>query len=467
MNYKDETSKLSNKLRLGESFDIIMRELYIGEKKTAFYYIDGFIKDDVMQMIMTGFLTIRKEELSLCKDALDFIHRHIPYVEVAIEDDLQKISTAVLCGQTAMYLEGFKSWIILDLRTYPVRGPQEPEKEKVLRGARDGFVETIVFNTALVRRRVRDENLTYEMLNVGRSSRTDVTIGYIKGKVNEKELDHVRRKIKEINVNALTVGDQSLVDALGKSSWLNPFPKVRYTERPDVAAAHILEGKILIFVDNSPTAIILPTSVFDFMQDIDDYYFPGITGTYLRVVRNAIMLFTIFITPLYLIIAKGAITLPPSMQFLLPSDTYAVPLVIQFILLEFAIDGLKLASLNTPNSLGMSLSVIGGLILGEFAIKTGWFIPESILYMSISALASFAQPSIELSYAFKFFRIITLMLASKHGLIGFAIGIASLLLSLLFTKTLTGGSYLYPLIPFNWKALRNLLFRTKQDKSNN
>ena len=196
--------------------------------------------------------------------------------------------------------------------------------------------------------------------------------------------------------------------------------------------------------------MLLPTSVFDFLEDVDDYYSPILTGNYLRLLRNAILLMTLFITPFYLLITEYPETLPEHLKFLIPTDPYYIPIFWQFLLLEFAIDGLRLASLNTPNSLGMSLSVVGALILGDFSIKTGWFLPQTILYMAIVSLATFTQQSVELGFAIKFFRMLQ----------GFGGGLIIGFIMLASTRTFTGEPYLYPLIPFNGRALMHLLFRT-------
>lgn len=463
---------MQNALPVGRSFDVIERVISVGERDTYLYFIDGFIKDEVMQRIMSEFFTTTPKEMRDLPSAADFSKYKIPYVEVALQIDPGKAIDAVLSGQTAMLIEGYSEIILMDLRTYPTRGVEEPEKEKTLRGSRDGLVETIVFNTALIRRRVRDASLVFDMHTVGKISKTDVCIGYMEGLVDQKLIKRLTAQLSRLDMKSLTVGDQSLVEALGSLQegrqknrsalrmW-NPFPKVRYTERPDVVAAHLTEGKFVILVDNSPTAMILPTGLFDFLQDVDDYYFPVITGNYFRFIRNMTMLVTTFITPIYLLFAMGDLGLPHHLLFALPQETYHIPLFWQFLLLELAVDGLKLASLNTPSSLGMSLSVIGALILGEFSVTAGWFIPQSILLMAVVALAGFSQPSIELNYAIKFLRMGMLVGVALWGICGFAIALTAELIVLLSTKTITGTSYLYPLIPWNWKKLKGLLFRTR------
>ncbi|MGM9985604.1 MAG: spore germination protein [Bacillaceae bacterium] len=450
---------IHQQLPLGTSFDIIEREILVAGKRMILFFIDGFAKDDALQSMMTSFLYMSKHEMASISSVKDFITHAVPYIEVSETNEIDTIVTNILSGPTAIFIEGFDSCILLDVRTYPARGPQEPDKEKVVRGSRDGFVETIVFNTALLRRRIRDTNLIFEMHTVGRRSKTDVAIGYIKDIVNQDELTFIKKQIDKIDIESLVMNEQSLMEAIIEHRWYNPFPKVRFTERPDVAAANLLEGRMIVLVDNSPSAMILPTTIFDYIQDADDFYNAPITGNYIRLIRNFILLATLLMTPLWLLIVKNIAFMPDFLTFLVPKDPYGIPLVVQFILLEFAIDGLKLASLNTPGSLGMSLSVVGALILGEFAVKTGWFIPQTILYMAIIALGSFAQPSMELGYAIKFFRLILLILTSIFNFWGFIAGLLFMLIVIVTNKTATGTSYIYPLYPFDAKKISRALFR--------
>ena len=301
---------------------------------------------------------------------------------------------------------------------------------------------------------------------MGSISKTDVLVCYMKNKVNKDLLKRLESRIASLDAESLTVGDQSLLERLLKSfgayGKLNPFPRVRYSQRPDIIAAHVTEGKIAIIVDNSPTVMLIPVGIFDFLQDIDDYYFPQVTGNYFRFLRTMNFLVIIFLPPIYMLIIEYEEFTPAVLKFFVPEEDFAVPILLQFILLEVAIDGLKLASLNTPESLGMSLSVIGALILGEFSVNSGWFIPQTILCMAVVALASFTQPSIELSYGIKFARILMLLGAGLLGAWGFAAGVIISMIFLATTKTLSGDSYLYPLIPFKWKSLKRLLFRSEK-----
>lgn len=450
---------ITSKLKLKKSFDLLKREILIGERKSYFFFVDGLIDDDFMEKILSRCLSIKKEEINATKNTTNFINKFIAHIEVDKENEINKIISNILTGFVAILIDGFDEAIILDIHSYPHREIEEPTKEQSLKGSKDGFVETLTTNTALIRRRIHNENLIFESLNIGNKSKTKVVIGYLDGLAYPDEIKLIKDKLNSINVRSLTMGDQSLVETLTKSKWYNPFPKIKTTQRPDVASSHILEGKIVLIIDNSPNIIILPVSIFDFMQEVDDYYQPIITSNYLRFIRNFTLLYTLILTPLYLLLIEYLDMLPTWIQFIKPDTNYAVPLAIQFLLLEIAVDSLKLASLNTPGALGMSLSVVGALILGDFAVQTQWFIPDTILYMSIVALGGFAQSSVELGFAIKLCRILLLILTAIFDIWGFIIGLILILLLISTNKTITGKSYIYPIYPFNKNALIYLLFR--------
>ena len=405
-----------------------------------FYYIDGFVKDEAMLKIMDSFLSVTEQDMS--EDAESFIQEHVPYVEVDLAADFDQVLRNVLSGAVALFIDGYAESVIIDCRTYPARSVDEPEKDKSLRGSRDGFVETIVFNTALMRRRIRDPHLIMEMTEAGQSSRTDIAICYMSDRVDQELLDNLRRRIRELNLDDLRMNQQSLAEALFKRKWFNPFPKFKYTERPDTAAACLLEGKVVILVDNAPSAMILPTSILDMIEEANDYYFPTLTGIYLKVTRTLITVATVFFTPLYLLFMQNPQWLPEAFAFVEVRDTVNIPLIFQFLLLELSIDGLRLAAMNTPTMLSTPLSVIAGIVMGEFSVQSGWFNSEVMLYMAFVAVANYTQPNFELGYALKFMRLMLLVLTSVFGLYGFVAGCILVLCFLIFNKTLSGRNYL-------------------------
>lgn len=468
--YEKYIEILRKDLPLGESFDIIERKLRIGGRKASIFFTDGLTDGQKTQFILNYLLTIKQGELDDIQTSQEFLEEKLPYLDShtvptdkGIRDACNQAEQKMYSGLSIMVVEGLDKILVMDTREYPGRSVAEPEKEKTLRGAKDGFTENFMENVSMIRRRLRDNNLIMKYFSVGEMSKTDIALAYMKDKVDSKLLERLEKEIQNLKVDSLTVGDQSLLEnllrSMGTYSRINPFPKVRYTQRPDIIAAHIAEGKIAVIVDNSPTVMLIPVGIFDFLQDVDDYYFPLITGNYFRMIRILNFIAILFLTPVYILIIQYENMTPEILKFFVPEENFAVPILYQFLLLEVAIDALKLASLNTPESLGTSLSVIGALILGEFSINSGWFIPQTILCMAVVALASFTQPSIELSYGIKFSRILMVIGAGFFGLWGFAAGVVIAILVLATTKTLSGESYLYPLVPFRWKALKRLTFR--------
>ncbi len=462
--YQKNKNDLKQALRIDESFDLICKDTIIGGKNACFFFVDGLTKDEVMQKLLSGFYAIQAQDMP--DNAADFATKQLPYVEVDVVMNVDQTITSILSGMTALLIDGYDAVICMDVRTYPARSVDQPEKEKVLRGSKDGFVETVVFNTALIRRRIRDPHLTMEMLSVGNISHTDVVLCYMEGTVDEKLLNYVRMKIQNLEVKSLSMNQTSLAECLYERKWYNPFPKYKYTERPDTSAASILEGSLVILVDTSPSAIILPTSIFGIMEEADDYYLPPITGTYLRLARFLISTITFFITPTILLLTMYPEWIPDWLSFIKLQEYTNVPLLFQFLILEVAVDGLKLAAVNTPSMLSTPLSIIAGLALGEYAVSSGWFNAEAMLYMAFVALSNYTQPNYELGYALKFFRILTLVLTGFFGLFGLIAGTISLITALLLNRTLDGRRrYLYPLIPFDWKILKRQLLRLRRDEN--
>ena len=431
---------MNQMLPVEDSFDIVQRDIQIGGKDATFYFIDGFTKDESMLKIMDSFFNIKEEDMP--KDATAFATTCIPYVEVDVIGDFDQIFRNLLSGVTCLFIDGYQACLAIDCRTYPARSVDEPDKDKSLRGSRDGFVETIVFNTALMRRRIRYRHLVMKMLEVGESSRTDVALCYMEDRVDQELLKNLNYRIRDIKVDDLRMNQQSLAECLFKRKWYNPFPKFKFTERPDTAAACLLEGKVVILVDNSPSAMILPTSILDIIEEANDYYFPTLTGMYLKISRALITFLTIFLTPVFLLFMQNLSWLPKIFAFVAVKDTVNIPLIFQLLMLEVAIDGLRLAALNTPSMLSTPLSVIAGLVMGEFSVKSGWFNAEVMLYMAFVAVANYTQPNFELGYALKFMRLELLVLTAVFNWIGFLAGTVIVICSICFNKTPSGRSYL-------------------------
>ena len=461
--FTQNARRLDELLGTERCFDVTARDLLAGRRRCRVYCIDGYGDDAVIERVLSHLLSL--ESTTGAKTMEEFIRRYVTFGEVEREGDLEKAVTAVFLGKTLLLAEGFDECALLDAKGYPARSVEEPASGKVLRGAHDGFIETLVVNTALLRRRIRDPHLTLEGLQISEKSKADVALCYLEHKVDRDLLEEVRRKLASIDLGSVSMGQESIAEAMMKPQWWNPFPNVRYTERPDVAAACIMEGSIVLLTDNSPAAMLLPTCFFDFVQEANDFYFPPLIGSYLRILRYVVFLLTLFITPVWYALVKTSAT-RGALHFLAIAEDYEVPLLLQLLFAEFIVDLIKLTSLNTPPVFSNSFSMIGALVLGDFAVQAHWLVPEVLAYMAFVAIANFAQPSYELGYAFKLLRLMLLLLVGALDWLGLAAGVVVILLLLATNKPIAGKGYLYPLIPFHGKALLQLLIRHPVSREN-
>ena len=452
--YQQMTEELDALLRIGTSFDVQRRKLCVaGSFEASFYSVAGLLDDRVSERLLAFAVSAPTPEQALF---------NLPYHDVSFSSDPTFLAESLLTGRGVLAVDGIDCAAVIDAKSYPLRSVEEPENDRVLRGPRDGFSESLVRNTSLIRRRLRDPKLRLKKISVGSPALCDVALCYVEGMADAAFVAKIEKKLRSIKIQALNMSQESLAECLIHRGWYNPFPKIRYTERPDAAAAMLEEGSVILVCDNTPQVMILPTSIFDFLQETDDFYFPPLVGTYLRLTRMAIFLLALVLTPVWYLLIKTPENLPERLRFLLIEAPAAIPLLMQLLLAEFMIDGLKLASLNTPSMLGNSLSVVGGLILGDYAVTAGWFSPQTILYMAVVAIASFTQQSYELGYAFKFLRILLLIAVEFFGIWGLLGGFVLAAVAIASNKTVSGSrSYLYPLIPFNGKALWRLLVRPR------
>ncbi|GAB7388734.1 spore germination protein [Bacillaceae bacterium] len=454
---------LNEVLGVGKSFDVICRNVEYGGKKCALYFVDGFVKDDVMNLLLTHLGKLEREQLR--PDPLKkLMQTFIGYIETSTTDTLDEIVSQVLSGPLVLLIDGEREAIIIDARTYPARQPEEPDLERVVRGARDGFTETIIFNTALTRRRVRDPSLRMEYLQIGKRSKTDVCIAYLEDIADPELVNTVRDKLRRIQVDGLPMAEKTIEEFIFGHNW-NPYPLVRYTERPDVAAVHLYEGHVLIYTDTSPSVMITPTTLFHHVQHAEEYRQKPVVGVFLRWVRFIAMWLSVLLPPLWLLVVLEPALLPAGLEYVGPKKEGHIPIFWQFLFAELGIEILRMATVHTPSPMATALGLVAAVLLGEVAVTVGLFSHEVILYLAIAVISTFATPSYELSLANRIVRFVLLIFVYWWGLAGFVIGVIAWFLLLLTTKSLN-TPYLWPLIPFNGKALWDVFIRAPIPEKN-
>ncbi|MEK3914936.1 spore germination protein [Paenibacillus sp. FSL H7-0331] len=467
---------LEHRVGLHTSFDVVFREMVFGGKKAGIFYYNGFAKDNVLTMVLDRLSTAEhvsdhakdvaitdipiqhevghsagQDTIQLFMDAL------IPHIQVKQTDKLNEVIDQVAMGATGFFFEGSAAAIVVDAKSFPVRSTEEPDLERVVRGSRDGFVETLLTNVTLVRRRIRDPRLKLEMLRVGRRTHTDVCLAYIDDICDPALVEAIRDKINQIQVEGLPLAEKQLEEALVGKSW-NPYPMVRYSERPDVIAVHLLEGHVTLFVDTSPSVIILPATFFHHVQHAEEYRQTPMAGTYLRWVRFLGIAASLFLLPLWFLLVSSPELKPVGMDFIGPQEAVKLPLLVQFLIAELGIDLMRMAAVHTPAPLTTAMGLVAAVLVGEVAVKTGLFVNEVILYLAVAAVGTFATPSYELGLANRLTRLMLLIASAIWKVPGFVI-VSTVWVIYLATRRSYNAPYLWPFIPFNVKAMREIVLR--------
>ena len=454
---EDNIRELKRQLAVETNFDVLLREIEFGRERAALFFVDGLIDDQVMADVLRGLTRAEKDKLRI-STFHKVLHRYINFTEVETANTYDEIVNQVLSGQLAFLTDGHDQAIMLDVRTYPARGPEEPDLEKVVRGSRDGFTETLVYNTALIRRRLRDPQLRIEILQAGTRSKTDIVVAYIADIANPDLVQSVKEKIRQVDIDGIPMAEKSLEELITPGSAWNPYPRVRYTERPDVTAAHLLEGHVAVLVDTSPSVMILPTTIFHHLQHAEEFRQNPVMGVFVRWVRFLGVGISLFILPAWLMVSLQPELLPPALRFIGPAEVGRIPLFLQFVLAELAIEMIRLSTIHTPSAIATALGIIAAVLVGDIAVQIGLFAPEVILYAVVAYIGQFLTPSQELGLANRLSRFFLLILVGLFGAGGFAAGVLIWFIYLYRTGSF-GVPYLWPLLPFNWAALKTVLIR--------
>lgn len=390
------------------------------------------------------------------EDEKEYFESYFNFHGRSEETERKAYLLAILSGQVTFITKSGYCYIA-ELRNYPGRSPEEPDNEKVIRGSRDGFTEGISQNTALIRRRIRNSNLRFELHKISKIGQTDVAIAYMKDIANEDMLEKLRQRLDQINHDGLTMADKSLEEWLFKQKF-HPVPFVRYTERPDIAAAHLLEGHIAIMVDTSPSVILVPITIFHLLQHAEEYRQAPLVGTFVRFMRYFGAIMGLLLLPLWYVFATNESLLPDALSFLGTQEKSHVPLLLQILIADIGIEFLRMAAIHTPTPLSTAMGLVAGVIIGQIAIDVGLFSAEVVLYTAVAAILIFIIPSYELSISIKIFRLFLLIMVGIWGVNGLFIGIF-LVFTYLCSLRPMQAPYFWPLVPFFPMAMLRVLIR--------
>lgn len=455
----DNENYLKQTVGLGVTFDMGMRKFRILGRDVGVLFVNGLSDSNFIIHIFEEMVNLNDVEPYGHDEAMTIIENRLIHQQVSRIKTMDDVMVQVLSGLIIVFVDGEAEAFAVDVRSYPGRTPAEPDTEKVVRGARDGFVENIIVNTGLIRRRIRDPRLRHEIIRVGERSKTDICLSYVQDIANPDLIKIIKKELQEIEIDGVTMADKTIEEFLVKQG-INPFPLVRYTERPDVAANHILEGHVLIIIDTSPSVMITPTTYFHHVQHAEEFRQNPAMGTIFRWIRFLGITFSLFLLPFWLVFVLEPTLLPPNLAFIGPSKVTNLPTFLQIILAEIGIEFLRMASIHTPTALSTSLGLIAAVLIGQIAIQVGLFVPEVILYSALSVIGTYATPSYELGLANKVAKIFLILLTAWLHEVGFIIGFTILILFLASIRSLQ-TPYLWPFLPFDGGALLKIVVRPK------
>ncbi|MFD1674588.1 spore germination protein [Alicyclobacillus fodiniaquatilis] len=462
---EENVNYLNNLLGIGTTWDIILKPFKFGQINMASYVTNGFFLTMNEVLILDSFHA-RVEEFEknhagqtyTLEQMVDYLNANISFVQVQIIDQMSDAVRFILSGPLVTFIDGYDKVFYIDTRIYPMRSISEPLTERVIRGNHDAFTETMLMNTTLIRRRLRDPRLRVELLQVGARSQTDVSLMYLKDVTDEALVQDMRERLKNLKSESMMMGEQQVIDLIGRVKW-NPYPIARYTERPDVASAALLEGQVVIVVDTTPQVIIAPTTFFQHIQHPQEYHSYPLVGTYLRWVIAISIFISIFMPSIFLLVNQHPNMIPRWAAFFQANRHDPLPLWGELLIAEVALDIVRLAVINSPVSLASSVGIIAALLFGQFSTQIHLLQPEVLVYMGLVMIAEYATPSFELSSANQLSRIWMMLWTAGLGWLGAIIGVGTWFIRLLTTRAF-GKPYLWPLFPFRWKdGMRDVLFR--------
>ncbi|MBD8035238.1 spore germination protein [Solibacillus sp. A46] len=438
----------------GKTFDLCVKDITIKNLPTLIVYVSGLVNGESLAEMLANTQWDQEEEID---DEPDYFHYHFNYHGKEDATSIDAFMLGVLSGNVGFVTESGYCYLA-EFRNYPGRSPEEPDNEKVIRGSRDGFSENIITNTALIRRRIRSEKLRFEMHHVSTYGQTDVVLSYMSDLVNESHLKWLIERLEQIQHDGLTMSDKSLEEWLFKQKF-HPLPFVRYTERPDIVAAHVLEGHIAIMVDTSPSVMLIPVTMFHLLQHAEEYRQAPLVGTMMRFLRFGAVILSFLLLPFWYLLVTHPDLLPDSLAFIGINEKGQIPIFLQILFADIGIEYLRIAAIHTPTPLSTAMGLIAGIIIGQIAIDVGLFSSEVVLYTAVTAIFTFAIPNYELSISVKVFRLALLAATALFGVTGFFIGIFIIFTYLCSLKPMK-VPYLWPLVPFFPKAFARVIIRT-------
>lgn len=454
---------------LGESSDIIFREVRIGKVgkiKAGIIYTDGLTDTTTLQDFILETLMIDINEIELRKkitseqNLVTFLKDFAMTVgEIKELKNFETLYTGLLSGDTIILIDGFTEGLVISNKQWAERAISEPTSQTVVRGPREGFSENVRVNTALIRRKIRDPNLWMESKVIGNRTKTNVAIMFLNGVANDKIVEEVRLRLDRIDIDGIL--ESGNIEELIQDAPYSPFPTIYNTERPDVVAAALLEGRIAILIDGTPFVLIVPALFVQFFQSSEDYYQRADIASLIRLLRFFSFTIALLAPALFIAITTYHHSmLPPALLISLAAQREGAPFpaFIEAIIMEVTFEILREAGVRMPRTIGSAMSIVGAFVIGTAAVEAGIISAAMVIVVSITAISSFVSPTYDIAIAVRMLRFIFMAIAASFGLFGITVGLIALILHLCSLRSF-GVPYMSPLAPFNLSDQKDTFIR--------
>ncbi|KHF39363.1 spore gernimation protein GerK [Halalkalibacter okhensis] len=438
------------------SDDVKKREFLFNERKGVCLFLETVIDDERLDKMFFDHLQSGEDEIKTCIHASDLKMMRL----------LNKVSPELNQGKVAVFLEGDSEAYVFDVRKTSERTIEEPENEKVVRGAHDGFVEGLMTNLFLLRKRVKNQDLVIKYHTLGQETETKLAVVYIESMANPKIIQAVEDKLQSISSDM--VFSPGYVEEFLENEQLSPFPQMLNTERPDRTMANLLDGRVAILTDGDPTALVCPVSFFAFYQSPDDYNSRFIVGSFYRILRMISFFIAIFVPAIYIATVSFHFEVIPA-DLVLPVkssvERIPYPPIVEAILMELTIELIREAGIRLPSPIGQTIGIVGGLVIGDAVVQAGLVSNIMIIVVAITAIASFVVPSFEMSSTLRVVRFPFMFAAASFGYFGIMFCFTLLLIHLCKLESF-GSPYFAPVAPLTWQDLKDSFIRAPLEKMN-
>jgi len=451
--------------KTGNSADVVIRKASFDEKlgiKTAVVYVEGISNSQSINDFLIHSI-IKNRELHMKspdKEPFETLKEEIVALgDVNIQHDWDGVFQSIMSGETIVLVDGYSKALSASTRGGEHRSIEEPGSQVTVRGPRDGFTESIGTNIALVRRRIQNPNLWVESMKIGKITKTDVSLVYIKGIAKEEIVNEVRNRLKRIEIDSVL--ESGYIEQLIEDESFTTFPTFYYTERPDMVAGNLLEGRVSIMVNGTPFALIAPTLFIQFFQSVEDYYSNAFLATSLRFLRILIFFISIIAPASYIAGTTFHQEMIPTQLLIAIAaqrETVPFPAFVEALIMEVAFEILREAGLRMPRAVGSAISIVGALVIGQAAVQAGIVSPAMVIIVAITAIANFATPSFAVAVAARIIRFLFMMAAATFGFYGIILGIFILAIHLTSLRSF-GVPYFAPLAPTVLSGLGDTVVR--------